>query len=227
VKFTVGRLSLVAVQSFVPPLFKLPTRAPELFEALYGQLIESYPIGSDDMLLTGGGSYSDVRATIKSNDTMQVDVGSTAFHVQLFDAKGRVCFEELTTKCQATLQGIFPAIIFVDSVIHLHCWLECDGGGEGVSAELLARGKAALGKIKAAKLAKDFSFRVELGTDDAALDLVVELEKSKRPEGHLYAHAEFSFGEEYSQKRLCEQIDVAFSRTEALLRDLGYDGALQ
>ena len=114
-KFTVGRLDILAGQALAPPLFGLPGRAPELFEALYGELNEQLPMRLEDLQIAGGTAYSDFKMTMKSGESFQADIGANGFFVRLSEIADRERFKTLVNTYETTLQNLFPKTVFVDS----------------------------------------------------------------------------------------------------------------
>jgi hypothetical protein len=224
-KFTVGRLDVVAVQTLAPPLFGLPTRAPELFEALYGQLNEQFPMRPADLQITGGTTYSDLKITMKSGDKVHADIGANGFYVQMLDVKEREHFKKFVTVYEETLQALFPRVAFVDSVVRLHGWLVCDGPADAVPTILRQRGESAFSSTSFDDFSKDYTFRIEMKKLDDTYSATLLLQRSALPVGQLYAEANFQFNKGYEEKRLSPQVEKAIEHSLLMLRDAGFEGA--
>jgi hypothetical protein len=223
-KFTVGRLDIVAVQTLAPPLFGLPARAPELFEALYSELNEQFPMRPADLQVTGGTAYSDIKVTVKSGDKLEADIGANGFYAHMLDVGDKEHFKKLVSTYETTLQSFFPRIAFVDSLLRLKGWLECEGGTEAVEATLQARGEQVFGLKSFGGFLKDYTFRTELRRPDETWSVSMLLQRSALPAGHLYAEANFNFYKGYSEKRLAPQLDMALEQSLRLLKDAGFEG---
>ena len=225
-KFTVGRLDILAGQALAPPLFGLPGRAPELFEALYGELNEQLPMRLEDLQIAGGTAYSDFKMTMKSGESFQADIGANGFFVRLSEIADRERFKTLVNTYETTLQNLFPKTVFVDSFVRLHAWLKCEGGMEAVDTDLRARGDSAFRLQSHNQYSTEYTLRTTLTRPDQKLSVSIKLERSAVPNiGDLYAESNVTFNRGNDEKRLAAQLDIAIELSEQILRDAGFEVA--
>ena len=224
-KFALARFDVVAVETMSPPMFTLPARAPEVFEVLYGRLSERYPMRAADFQVTGGSDYSDFKLTVKSKDTMQVDIGAVGFHTHVTNLEAEHHFLELVTAIEETLNALYPKVTPVDSLVHLRGWLTVDGGMPAVEAMLRKRGELAL-KLKSFEdFEKQYTFRAGIARKDNAFSVDFLMQKSQMENSHLYVDAQVAFTSAYPDKVLANQFGTAKELAELMLKDLGLERA--
>ncbi len=212
-----------AVQTLSPPMFTLPTRAPDVMEVLHGHLSAQYPMRAEDYQIAGGSNYSDFKVTVKSANTMQVDIGAVGFYIHLINLREAQQFKELATIVQETLTALYPKIAPVDSLIHLHGWLTVEGGTPSVEAMLRERGAQALKLNSFGDFEKDYTFRADLKKIDGAVSISWILQKSVVNGSDLYADVKVGFNASYLEKSMAVQFDAAEAMAKQLLQDFGLE----